>query len=133
MERVTGLGGVFFKADDPKALVEWYVTHLGIETDAHGYVTFKWGPSALFGSGGAEVSGSTVWNPFAASTTYFAPSPKPFMLNYRVRDMGAMIAQLRAAGIEVTDAKDEPGFGSFAWLSDPEENRIELWQPAEGM
>lgn len=133
MERVTGLGGVFFKAADPKALVQWYVTHLGIETDADGYVTFKWGQNAPVGLGGAEVQGSTVWNPFAATTTYFAPSPKEFMLNYRVRDMAAMITQLRAAGIEVSDAKDEPGFGLFAWLMDPEENRIELWQPPEGM
>lgn len=133
MERVTGLGGVFFKAADPKALVQWYVTHLGIETDPDGCVTFKWGPKAPVGSGGAEIQGITVWSAFAASTTYFAPSPKQFMLNYRVRDIAAMIAQLRAAGIDVTDAKDDPGFGLFAWLSDPEENRIELWQPPEGM
>ena len=120
MERVTGIGGVFFKARDPKALVAWYRDHLGVPVDEHGNVTF---------ATREDPGPSTVWAPFAADTSYFAPSTASFMINYRVRDLTAMLAQLRAAGASVDDKiMDEP-YGRFGWVMDPEGNRVELWEP----
>jgi predicted enzyme related to lactoylglutathione lyase len=117
MERVLGIGGVFFKAKDPKALGAWYAKHLGVPIDDS--------------YGGAMFSGEgqTVWSPFAADTQHFAPSEKPFMINYRVRDVRAMIAQLRDAGVTVDDKIVDSDYGVFGWLLDPEGTRIELWQP----
>ena len=117
MERVLGIGGVFFKAKDPKALAAWYAEHLGLEID----------PS--FGGTMFSGDGQTVWSLFAADTKHFAPSDKPFSINYRVRDLRAMLAQLRAGGVTVDDKIDDSEFGVFGWCMDPEGNRIELWQP----
>jgi predicted enzyme related to lactoylglutathione lyase len=120
MERVLGIGGVFFKARDPAALVAWYRDHLGIPIEAgQTYATLK-------SSGAADV---TVWSAFPADTTYFGEGPAPFMLNYRVRDLDAMLAQLRAAGARVEERVEEYDYGRFGWATDPEGNRIELWQP----
>jgi predicted enzyme related to lactoylglutathione lyase len=127
MEKVTGIGGVFFKAKDPKALGEWYARHLGIDVQEWGGAAFSWGE----GSEDAP-SGSTAWSLFAADTKYFEPSTAPFMLNYRVRDLDAMLAQLRAAGARVEDRVDDSDFGRFGWAMDPEGNRFELWQPVAG-
>lgn len=121
MERVTGIGGVFFKANDPEKLKAWYRDHLGVPTDEQGYVAF---PTK------DDPGPSTTWSAFASDTTYFAPSDKPFMINYRVRDLRAMLAQLRAAGCVVDDKVEEYDFGKFGWVMDPEGNRIELWEPA---
>jgi predicted enzyme related to lactoylglutathione lyase len=120
MERVLGVGGIFFKARDPKTLAAWYRDHLGVplETDQT-YATFK-------SSGAAEV---TAWSTFPAETTYFGEGPAPFMLDYRVRDLDAMLAQLRAAGARVEERIEEYDFGRFGWAIDPEGNRFELWQP----
>lgn len=117
MERVLGIGGVFFKANDPKALGAWYAEHLGIPVDP------------TYGGAIFEGEGQTVWTPFAADTQHFAPSEKPFMLNFRVKDLRAMLAQLRAGGVIVDDKVDESEFGAFGWFMDPEGNRVELWQP----
>jgi catechol 2,3-dioxygenase-like lactoylglutathione lyase family enzyme len=113
VEKVTGIGGVFFKADDADALRSWYREKLGIDVDP------TWG--------GAQF-GDTVWTIFPASTKHFDPSTKPYMLNYRVKDLDAMLAQLRAAGVKVEDKVDDTEFGRFAWATDPEGNRIELWE-----
>lgn len=119
MEKVLGIGGVFFKARDPKALAAWYRDHLGllIEPDQ----TF----AVLTATGGDR----TVWSSFPADTTYFGSGPSPFMVNYRVRNLDAMLAQLRAAGAQVEDRIEEYDYGRFGWATDPEGNRFELWEP----
>ena len=114
MEKITGIGGVFFKAKDAEALRRWYGDNLGIDVDP--------------GWGGAQF-GDTVWSIFKGSTRYFEPSAQPFMINYRVANLDAMLAQLRAAGVEVDEKVDETEFGRFGWAMDPEGNRIELWEP----
>ena len=116
MEKVTGIGGVFFKADDAEALRRWYMDNLGIDVDP------VWG-GAMFGD--------TVWSIFKGTTNYFEPSKQPFMVNYRVADLDAMLAQLRAAGAAVDEKVEETEFGRFGWVMDPEGNRIELWQPVK--
>lgn len=123
MQRVRGIGGVFFKAADPKALSAWYRDVLGLPIEAWGGVFFPW--SSLKGDDGA----GTVWSPFSLESNYFAPSQKPFMLNFVVDDLDAMLAQARAAGAVVDDKVTEEDHGRFGWLLDPEGNRIELWQP----
>lgn len=133
MERVTGIGGIFFKSADPAALNEWYARHLGIEAAPNGSgATFLWrsvdGPSAE-GSEPGEPDGMTVWCAFPASTKYFGSGPSPFMINYRVSDLHAMLAQLREAGVQVDDEVMEEDYGRFGWATDPEGNRFELWEP----
>jgi len=125
MQKVRGIGGVFFKAKDPKALSAWYKDALGVSVESWGGAFFQW--SALDHSGGA----GTVWSPFSEDTKYFAPSQKPFMLNFVVDDLDAMLAQLRAAGAAVDDKVSDESNGRFGWFLDPEGNRIELWQPKE--
>jgi catechol 2,3-dioxygenase-like lactoylglutathione lyase family enzyme len=116
MEKITGIGGVFFKAKDAEALRRWYGDNLGIDVDPN------WG--------GAQFT-DTVWSIFKDSTRYFDPSTQPFMINYRVNDLHAMLAQLRSAGATVDDKVDETEFGRFGWAMDPEGNRIELWEPVK--
>jgi predicted enzyme related to lactoylglutathione lyase len=127
MKRVTGIGGVFFKAQDPKALGEWYRRHLGMEVEEWGGVAFRWvtedNPSGV---------GSTVWSPFKEDTSYFAPSTKPYMVNYRVPDLHALLKVLREEGCAVDEKVEESEFGKFGWVMDPEGNRLELWQPPAG-
>jgi predicted enzyme related to lactoylglutathione lyase len=116
MERVTGIGGVFFRSKDPDALIAWYATHLGVPVAGDGYVIFP-------------ESRATVWSPFAQDTDYW-PGHKQGMVNFTVADLDAMLGQLRAAGVEV-DEKVEvlEGIGRFGWAVDPEGNRFELWEP----
>ena len=114
MKRVTGIGGIFFKSDDPEKLYQWYETHLGIKRE-HGYVSF-------------EEPGLTTWSVFKRSSDYFDPSPAPFMINYRVDDLDALLEVLRADGVEIDPKRDE-SFGKFAWIYDPDGNKIELWEP----
>lgn len=118
MERVLGVGGVFFKAADPKALAEWYAAHLGVSFDA----------GQTYGTFTAAEGDQTVWSIFPADTDYFR-SKTPYMFNFRVRSVRAMLDQLRAAGVHVEDAVEEYDYGNFGWLFDPEGNRIELWEP----
>lgn len=123
MRRVIGIGGVFFKAQDPAALRAWYQRHLGIDVQAWGGAAFDPPP------GGAP----TVWTVCAADSTQFAPSTAPFMVNYRVEDLDALVAALRAEGCNVLEARDDGEYGKFAWVMDPEGHKVELWQaPAEG-
>jgi predicted enzyme related to lactoylglutathione lyase len=117
MERVTGIGGVFFRSRDPKGLVAWYTEHLGIPLE-DGYVVFP-------------ESRNTVWAPFSADTTYW-PADKHGMVNFTVLDLDAMLEQLRAAGVDVDERVEEHEYGRFGWATDPEGNRFELWQPAAG-
>lgn len=121
MKRVTGIGGVFFKSPDPKRLSEWYRTHLGLEVEA-------WGGACLPSSGGE----ATVWNAFPADTDAFAPSAAPFMINYRVDHLHALLDAMRAEGCQVLDKVDDSEYGKFGWVIDPDGNKVELWQPPAG-
>jgi predicted enzyme related to lactoylglutathione lyase len=123
MKRVTGLGGVFFKCRDKDKLKSWYQTHLGIGSQPFGDV-FTWREM-----GDSGETGYTVWGTFADDTKYFEPSQSAHMLNYRVADLVALIEVLKQEGVEVVgDIKQEEN-GKFAWLMDPEGNKIELWEP----
>jgi predicted enzyme related to lactoylglutathione lyase len=127
MQRVTGIGGGFFKSADPKALAEWYRTHLGLEVEAWGGVAFKWVTAE-----NPTGTGTTVWSPFKADTTYFAPSQASFMINFRVADLHGLLAALRAEGCAVDAKIEESEYGKFGWVMDPEGNRVELCQPPAG-
>jgi len=120
MEKVAGIGGLFFRAHDPKALGNWYQQHLGISLT----------PTSEGDSAWQQEAGPTAFSPFPETTKYFGDLNKAWMVNFRVHDMDKMVAQLRASGIEVKDPESYPGIGSFARLHDPEGNPIELWQPS---
>lgn len=124
MERVTGLGGVFIKAKDPKVLGEWYARHLGVPVEEWGGAQFP-----LHVSEAGDKQGALVWSVMPATTTYFAPSQAPFMVNFRVRDRDAMLRQLREAGAAVDEKTEDSEFGKFGWVMDPEGNKVELWEP----
>lgn len=126
MKRVTGIGGVFFKARDPKALQEWYRKHLGIDVQDWGGTAFRWNEPE------PEPDGMTVWTIFPGTTEYFNPSTAPFMINYRVPDLMALLDVLRSEGCTVDDKTDSSEYGKFGWVMDPEGNRIELWEPPPG-
>jgi len=117
---VTGVGGVFFKAKDPKALAAWYRDVLGLPVEA-------WGGAALRYDAPKHPP-ALAWNAFPDSTRYFAPSTSPFMINYAVDDMDALLARLNARGVTVLKRDDSDPNGRFAWILDPEGNKIELWQ-----
>jgi predicted enzyme related to lactoylglutathione lyase len=117
MERVLGIGGYFLRAQDPAALSAWYRDCLGLDVDEHGL----WRPE----------DGPTVFAAFESATDYFGSRTQQTMLNFRVADLDAMLAQLRDHGADVAEETQEmDGVGRFAWVTDPEGNRIELWQPA---
>ena len=127
MKRVTGIGGIFFKAKDAPALRAWYKLHLGIDVQQWGGAAFKWTDSE-----GKPSNGTTAWSIGPAEGDQFAPSQAPFMVNYRVDDVHALIAALKAEGCNVLDKVDESEYGKFAWVLDPEGNKVELWQPPVG-
>jgi predicted enzyme related to lactoylglutathione lyase len=127
VKRVTGIGGIFIKAKDPDALRNWYRKHLGIDVEDWGGVSFRWHEP-----GRPNPDGSTVWSVMPESSDYFAPSKAPFMVNYRVDDLHALLETLRAEGCDVDDKADESEFGKFGWVMDPEGNRVELWEPPPG-
>jgi len=120
VEKVTGIGGVFFRANDPELLREWYDRHLGVTVGPRDYMQQPW----------TQEAGPTVFAPFPAQTSYFGDAERMWMINFRVRDLDAMVAQLRADGIDVTvDPQTYPN-GRFAKLHAPEGNPIELWEPS---
>ena len=125
LTRVTGIGGVFIKAKDPATLRAWYKNHLGIDVQTWGGASFRWVDAK-----GAPTNGTTAW--FVGDGENFAPSQSSFMINYRVADLHALLAALRAEGVRVEDKVDESEFGKFGWIVDPEGNKIELWQPPAG-
>ena len=118
MAKVLGIGGVFFKTADVAALNAWYARVLGFEATEHGVMFPPLPPGGL-----------TVWSPFAADTTYFAPSDAPVMLNLVVDDLDGVLARVRAEGVDVLGAQDE-SYGRFAWIMDPAGLKLELWQAA---
>lgn len=125
MQRVTGIGGVFFSAKDPQKLSAWYKTHLGIDVQPWGGAAFRWVDAS-----GAPANGTTAWS--IGDGSYFAPSQSSFMVNYRVADLHGLVKLLREEGCEVLEKIEQSEFGIFAWVMDPEGNKVELWQPPEG-
>jgi predicted enzyme related to lactoylglutathione lyase len=124
-DRVTGIGGVFFKSDEPEKITEWYAKHLGVGED-----TFRWND---LGTPDAKEAARTVWSPFKKDTTYFSPSQKSYMFNYRVKNLVELMNLLKGEGIDpIGDVEDYP-YGKFAWIMDPEGNKIELWEPKESV
>ncbi len=123
LKRVTGIGGIFFKCKDPKKLRAWYADHLGLATNSYGAV-FEWYQGA-----DSTKKGFTQWSPFKESTSYFGPSEKDFMINYRVADIELLIDQLKKEGVTVLDKIESFDYGKFVHIMDIEGNKIELWQP----
>jgi predicted enzyme related to lactoylglutathione lyase len=119
MAKALGIGGVFFKSPDPARLRQWYVQWLGIAADEYG---------TMFSPAAMPKDAVTVWNPFAATTDYFAPSPAAFMINFVVDDLDGVLAQVREGGAQVTGTENYD-YGRFGWFVDPDGNKVELWQP----
>jgi predicted enzyme related to lactoylglutathione lyase len=127
MKRVTGIGGIFFKAKDAATLQAWYKRHLGIDVQEWGGTAFTWSDAE-----GKPVGGTTIWSIGSAEGDSFAPSRAAFMINYRVDNLHALVRVLKEEGCTVLDKIDESEYGKFAWVIDPEGNKVELWQPPEG-
>jgi predicted enzyme related to lactoylglutathione lyase len=121
-KRVTGIGGVFFKCVNPDLIKEWYSTHLGINSDEYGS-SFEWRKSDK-----PEEKGYTAWSPFKSDTKYFDPSPKEFMINYRVENLEELTGILKSEGVNVLDEIQSFEYGKFVHIIDPEGNKIELWE-----
>jgi len=127
MKRVTGIGGIFFQAKDPAALGAWYKQHLGIDVQPWGGTAFPWTDEA-----GNPTGGMTIWSIGAAGSGCFAESTAPFVINYRVDDLAALLQALRDEGCHVLEKTDDSEYGKFGWVFDPEGNKVELWQPPAG-
>ena len=121
--RVTGIGGVFFKSDDPTAFKEWYKKHLGFNIDNWG-CTFWWKDKD-----GKDAS--TQWSLFTSKTDYFQPSKKDFMINYRVENLVELLSELRKEGVTIVGDIQEFEYGKFGWILDNDGNKIELWEPKD--
>lgn len=127
MKRVTGIGGIFFHANDPVALGAWYKQHLGIDVQPWGGAAFDWTDEV-----GKPTKGTTAWSLAAADSEQFAPSKSTFMVNYRVEELTALLQALRDEGCTVLEKTDDSEYGKFGWVMDPEGNKVELWQPPPG-
>ena len=125
MQRVTGIGGVFFTSPDAARLSAWYEEHLGLKPD-QGAVQFKWRERE------GEGAGTTVWSIFPGDSKYFGADSNRFMVNYRVENLDALLDVLRAEGVTVAPERENGEYGRFAWIVDPDGNRIELWEPPAG-
>src|SRR5829696_2154682 len=123
MARITGIGGVFFKVNDPKALAAWYQQHLGLSIEDWGGAILKWPEDK------AEDKGLTVWSVAKKDSKWFSPSGSSFMINYRVDNMNELLEQLRAGGVEIVKGPESAENGKFAWIMDPDGNKVELWEP----
>ena len=125
MKKVTGLGGVFFKSENPQNMNEWYAKNLGLETSEYG-TTFEWRQAE-----NPSLKGSTSWCAFPNDTKYFNPSSKPFMINYRVDNIVELVAELKKENVTIVDEIAEYDYGKFVHILDPEGNIIELWEPKD--
>jgi predicted enzyme related to lactoylglutathione lyase len=125
MKQVTGIGGIFFNAKDPVALRAWYQQHLGIAVQEWGGTAFSWADSS-----GNPTHGTNVWSISLSDSRHFAPSTAPFMVNYRVENLDALLQALRDEGCNVLEKADDSEFGKFGWVIDPEGNKVELWEPS---
>jgi predicted enzyme related to lactoylglutathione lyase len=126
MKKVTGIGGIFFKSKDPNKMKEWYKTHLGLDTNPYG-ASFEWRQAE-----DSTKKGSTQWAPFSETTKYFDPSTKDFMINYRVENLEALVAELKNEGVTIVDKIEDSDFGKFVHIIDLEGNKVELWEPKAG-
>lgn len=124
MKRVTGIGGIFFKTKNPELIRKWYSEHLGLTTDEYGSA-FEWNAADT------NKKGFTQWSPFKESTEYFNPSSKEFMINYRVENIGALVEELKKEGVTVLDEIETYEYGKFVHILDPENSKIELWEPVD--
>ena len=127
MKRVTGIGGIFFKARDAAALQAWYRTHLGIDVQPWGGAAFTWADAD-----GTPIGGTTIWSVSSGDGAPFEHTQSPFVVNYRVDDLRALVAALKDEGCDVLDRIDDSEYGVFGWVIDPEGNKVELWQPPAG-
>jgi len=125
MKKVTGLGGVFFKCNDPKSMTDWYAQKLGLPTSEYG-IAFDW-----LQADDPSKKGTTAWCAFPDTTKYFDPSTKPFMINYRVEDLVALVDELKKDNVTIVDEIAEYDYGKFVHILDPEGNIIELWEPTD--
>lgn len=125
MKKVTGIGGIFFKCKNPDKVKEWYKKHLGLNTDPYG-TTFEWREEA-----DPAKKGFTQWSPFSESTTYFEPSTKDFMINYRVENLEVLVEALRKEGVVILDEIETVEYGKFVHILDVEGNKVELWEPMD--
>lgn len=125
MKKVTGIGGIFFKCEDPKKMKDWYVQNLGLPVEQYGTM-FKWRDAD-----DPTKEGTTVWSPFKKDTTYFEPSKKDFMINYRVENLEALVAELKKDGVTFIDEMATYDYGKFVHILDPEGNSIELWEDTD--
>jgi predicted enzyme related to lactoylglutathione lyase len=124
MAKITGIGGVFFKSTgDASALAAWYQQHLGLQLEPFGGAILRWPDDQ------AEDRGLTVWSVAKRDSKWFSPSAAPFMINYRVDDLNALLEQLRAGGVEIVGGPESHENGKFAWIMDPDGNKVELWEP----
>lgn len=124
MARVTGIGGVFFKSSgDHKALAAWYQKYLGLKFEEWGGALLRW-PDDKAGDGGV-----TVWHTAAKDSKWFSPGNSSFMINYRVDNLDEMLSQMRAGGVEIVGDPQSDDNGKFAWVMDPDGNKVELWEP----
>ena len=124
MARVTGVGGVFLRSKDPKALTRWYAENLGVKLSDFNGVSFQWSDEVPAGTG------MTAWSAFPQNTKYFGEGEnQQAMINYRVDDLDALLIQLEAAGVWIDPHRDDQSYGKFAWVKDCDGNRLELWQP----
>lgn len=126
MERVLGIGGVFLRSRDREALARWYRDHLGVAIDEN-----WWGAAFPLSTPQDRAGAYVVWSAFPADTDYFGARENACMVNFRVRDLGAMLDQLRTAGCAVVGRVEESEYGKFGWVTDPEGHRVELWEPPE--
>jgi len=124
-QRVTGIGGIFFKSKDPKTLRSWYGKHLGIICGEYG-AEFHWRDKDH-----SEQVGYTLWAPFPDNTKYFDPGGSPFMINYRVADLKQLLEQLKSEGVTIVGGPEDSEYGKFAWIIDPDGRKIELWEPTD--
>ena len=124
-KKVTGIGGVFFKCKDPQVMRDWYGEHLGLTTTEYG-ATF-----AFRDVDEPEKKGHLQWSPFKQDTNYFDPSPKDFMINYRVSNLEELVEELKASGVTIVDEMEVFDYGKFIHILDPEGNKIELWEPVD--
>jgi predicted enzyme related to lactoylglutathione lyase len=126
MKKVTGIGGIFFKCKDPKAVKEWYNTHLGLDAGPYG-ASFEWRQLDA-----PEKKGLTQWNVNTEAAKMYDPSTKDFMINYRVDDLDALVAQLKIEGVTIVDSIEDSDYGKFVHIIDLEGNKVQLWEPKDG-
>lgn len=125
MKRVTGIGGIFYKSQDPKKARDWYSKHLGLVTNQYGSLfEFRQGANP-------DKIGYLQWSPMEAKTDYYAPSENEFMINYRVENLVELLKVLKEEGVEIVGKMEEYEYGKFAWIMDPEGHKIELWEPVD--